>query len=878
MRRASCILAAGLALGLWLGRPAPLRADARPAQESQLDPKYREWLEEVAPLLTKEERKQFLALTKDYQRDGFIYRFWESRNPYPGASFNAFKAEWQGRVQAVREEYGNLTEDRARIKLLNGAPAAVYKTNCGREMWTTEIWTYRGTGNAQSEVVLIFIQPNDSGSFHLWHASDGLKALIAMFNPDANLMRDDFSSFIRWAKLYCAAEFETLVGAVNRAANVDRMHLSDALYAAPRPHDPEWLAAFRGVSTDLPPGAPPLPAKVEVAFPARDQGRTVLQGQVLVAATAALPADLQGHRSYGFLLTGELLHGSELAESFRYEFDLPAGAPGPTGATLPLAFERRLWPGDYVLILRVEDLHSHHNFRDERPLTVPSPAGLPEVGAVHQPPAVTAVLDRARAELAAGGRPGAGDEGQPATPGTGRPAATAGAAMPAAIRLVPPPGEQQTGALRVAAEVSGDGIRKVSFVLDGKLMLTRVRPPYSVELQLGAVPVARQVAAIAYGADGRELARDELTLNAPRQRFAVRLIEPRSGGSYRGALVARAEVRVPDGASLDRLELFLDSQWVATLYQPPYTLKVPLAAPAVGRGGRFVRVVAYLADGSAAEDLAVINSAEEVERLDVRLVELYATVLDRGGRPVGGLGEHDFQVREGGEPQSLLRCEPVHDLPLRLLLALDTSASMAASLPEAQRAAVAFLANTFGPADRAAVLSFSDTPVLRLPLSGDRAALGGALAGLHAERGTALWDSLVYGLSYLKGIERGQPAVVLFTDGGDHLSRLRFEEALEFARRSGIAIYAIGFQVSHLAVGDRGRLAKLAEETGGKSFFVASAAELDSAYATIAEDLRSRYLLAYQPSRPPHAGEWRPVEIKVTGDGRRVKSIRGYSP
>lgn len=492
MRRAGCLLAVGLALGLWLRTPASLHADARPTPESQLAPQYREWLEEVAALLTKEERKQFLALTKDYQRDGFIHRFWESRNPYPGASFNTFKAAWEGRVQTVRDEYGNITEDRARIKLLNGPPAAVYKTNCDLAMWNTEIWTYHGTGNAQAEAVLIFIQPNDAGTFHLWHTAEGLKALIALYNPDSNLTRDDDAAFLRWAKRYCVAEWQIVVNAVNRATGVDRTHQADALFAAPRPRDVEWLAAFRGVSTDLPPGAPPLPAQVEVSFPARDQGRTVMQGQVLVPAAAAVPVDLQGNRSYGFLLTGELLRGTELSESFRYEFQLPA-PPGPAGAMLPLVFERRVRPGDYTLILRVEDLSSHHNFRDERPLAVPSPAGLPELAAVHQPPAVAAAIEKARAELAAGDLPPPGAGGRPpsaagggpvagdemastATRGlaaAGGPAAAGGSAAgrgteaaAAAIRLVPPPGEQQTGALRIEAAASGDGIRKVSVGID----------------------------------------------------------------------------------------------------------------------------------------------------------------------------------------------------------------------------------------------------------------------------------------------------------------------------------------------------------------------------------------------------------------------------
>jgi Ca-activated chloride channel family protein len=672
-----------------------------------------------------------------------------------------------------------------------------------------------------------------------------------------------------------------LIRAIDAADREDQDGLFNHLFAPPPPRDVEWLGTFRGLSTDVPAGAAPLPAKVELQFPARDRGRTVMQGLVLVPVAASSPADLEGHRSFNFLLTGEVLHASELVESFRYRFDLPSA--GVAGDTLPLAFERALHPGDYVLVLRVEDLHSHHNFRDERPIAVPAADSLPEIGTTREPPEVTAALAAARAELLAAGAAGTAAPGS--STGSGAPGA---AGLAPNVHLVPPVAAEQTGAVRLVAEASGDGIRKVTFFLDGKEMLSRLRSPYSVELNLGPVPVTREVRAAAFDAGGRELASDTLLLNAPKQRFAVRLVEPRSGGSYRGRVLARAEVQVPDGASLERLELFLDDQRVATLYQAPWTQLISLPSPAAaasgGAGGdgvaaaSFVRAVAYLADGAATEDLVVINSSNVVEKLDVRLVELYAAVFDRGGRPVGELHEGDFKVFDGGEAQSLLRFERVRDLPVHLLFAIDTSASMAAALPQVQKAALAFLQRTLTPKDRAALLTFSDSPVLRTPFTSNLETLAGALAGLNAERGTALFDSLVYGLSYMKGVQHGQSAVVLFTDGGDHLSRLSFDEALAFARRAGIAIYAIGAHVPRLDLQIRGHLAKLAEETGGRSFFIESASELDGVYAAIEDELRSRYLLAYQPKAAPRAGEFRAVEVRVAGDGMRVKTIRGYYP
>src|ERR1700730_17566323 len=142
MRATACLLAAVLAIVLSLGTPASLRADDTRVRLAALDPKYRDWLEEVDLLIGKEERRQFLELTKDYQRDGFIHRFWEARNPVPGSARTPWKAQWEARLAAVRSIYGNITEDRARMRLLHGEPADVLETDCGMAMWPLEIWHY----------------------------------------------------------------------------------------------------------------------------------------------------------------------------------------------------------------------------------------------------------------------------------------------------------------------------------------------------------------------------------------------------------------------------------------------------------------------------------------------------------------------------------------------------------------------------------------------------------------------------------------------------------------------------------------------------------------------------------------------------------------
>src|SRR6202521_4422119 len=95
-------LVAGLAVLLsWLVPVRPLLAGGASAPPpSDLAPKYRAWLEEVAPLISERERQVFLSLTRDYQRDDFIQRFWDVRDPFPETPRNELRDAWEGRLKA----------------------------------------------------------------------------------------------------------------------------------------------------------------------------------------------------------------------------------------------------------------------------------------------------------------------------------------------------------------------------------------------------------------------------------------------------------------------------------------------------------------------------------------------------------------------------------------------------------------------------------------------------------------------------------------------------------------------------------------------------------------------------------------------------------
>jgi Ca-activated chloride channel family protein len=810
-----------------------------------LPEKYQAWLKEVHPLITQDELKAFFALKEDYQRDAFIKRFWQVRDTYKGTARNEFYDRYQALLEMARQEFETLEDERSFVLLINGAPTVRLKSDCQTKLWPVEIWYWaEGSDALRQEFFVVFYRRFGGGPYLIWRPVEGLGSLFVDSRPgpdtDPNaLIRSLADGCIDGDKLAAAIYWVYRQG-------MGYQMLEAKFGAKPPAPNKEWIASFDAYSTDLPPNAPTLPAKLEIAYPGRNQGRTVLQGLVSVPAAEAGQAQLGEHRSYNFVLNGEILQDGELFENFRYKFDFPANGPAgggidATGLTLPLIFQRPLRPGEYNLVVKIEDLNGKKYFRADQKLSVPEvdrpvPAPLPQDAASAN------LLKEAEAAIRSG---------------------------ETTVQIVRPQGELQTGMLRFETLTTGQGIEKVTFSLDGKPVLTKKKPPFSVELDLGTLPRTRTLVATAFDAAGNELSSDELLINSAAHRFNVRLIEPQRTKRYESSLLAQAETEVPDGEAIERVEFFLNETRVATLYQPPFQQPIVLnkAEPLA-----YVRAVAYLTDGNATEDLVFIN-APEIEEIEVDLVELYTSVVDRQNRPVAGLAQKDFTVLEDGAKQEIVRFERVTDLPIHTALVLDVSASMEDRLDQARQAALTFLEDTIQSKDRAALITFNDRPNLGVKFTKDVTALAGGLAGLKAERGTALYDSIVFSLYYFNGI-KGQRAMLLLSDGKDESSRFTYEEALEYARRAGVTLYTIGLGEDL----DKRKLAKLADETGGRFYAVKDPGELEGIYRQIEEELRSQYLLVYQSSSSRTDNNFRTIELKVSQPNVEARTIRGYYP
>ncbi len=830
-----------LAVVLWTGAfPLPAEADAEESSlraVEELPPRFREWLERVEILITEEEKAYFLTLDEDFRRSSFVAAFWRERDPFPDTpAFNELKVHWDERSAEARSRWGTLEDERSRFFMLHGEPLS----RCLHRTREYEIWTYY-EGSKDAKMIdpsllfpVLFYARTRSSPYERWHVGK-------LFTP---VVRRTPAK----VPMYEMCGGSRQPGTFQSGVRGEGEPRTDESLEIPKPSK-EWVAAFAADTTDVEADAMRLPADLVLDYPGRHQQRTVVQGIVSFAPEEVVAMSSEsGELYHQFLLIGEVVRGDQLFESFRYRFELPSSS---SSERLALVFQRYLRPGDFRLLLKVEDLFGRRFARMDRRIEVPHMAeeAPPEV---PRPRLADSVLFRFL------------DEANQATARGER-----------ALRLLPPPGVVHTGLVRFQALAVGEYDR-VEFSIDDQTILAKHRPPYSVELDLGEIPEAHRLRVDGFDAEGLRLATDEILVNPGGQRFRVHLSEPRSDRTYRQSLRAAVQVAVPDGDELERIELFLNEMRVATLYQPPYVQPIQLPDASTA----YLRAVAYLTDGNSTEDIVFVNAPGEVDEVSVHFVELFATVYDRKGQPVRGLEASHFKVLEDGEPQEARRFEWVENLPLHVALMIDTSASMEESLETVSEAALAFVEDVVKPRDRVTLIPFNHLPHVAARFTSDTEVLARELEALRANGSTSIYDSLIFALYYFNGV-KGQKALLLLSDGEDESSRFDFDAAMELARRAGVTVYTIGLTEAVENRDARRVLRQLADETGGRAFFVTELTELESIYASIQEELRSQYLFAYQSTSSKDSSEFRRIEVEVRlpeGKKAEVRTMSGYYP
>lgn len=303
-------------------------------------------------------------------------------------------------------------------------------------------------------------------------------------------------------------------------------------------------------------------------------------------------------------------------------------------------------------------------------------------------------------------------------------------------------------------------------------------------------------------------------------------------------------------------------------------------------------VLAGSASAAAQEPVDQISSPvppqSTVFRSGASLVALNVTVTD-GKEFVQGLRPDDFAVFEDGVQQDVQFFEAAN-VPLDLVLLLDTSASMRSKMAVVQEAALGFI-RTLRPGDRGAIIEFNDTVNVIQELTSDGPLLERAVRQTHAKGGTALHNAVYIALKQFGGASTTasdvrRQSIAVLSDGNDTVSLLSFDDVLGQARRSGVNVYTIALKSEFQQAGPRERrylsesdfaMKTLANETGAQAFFPVQIAELKGIYAVIAQELSSQYSIGYAPTNARRDGGFRRILVRlISHPGLKLRARSGY--
>ncbi len=328
-------------------------------------------------------------------------------------------------------------------------------------------------------------------------------------------------------------------------------------------------------------------------------------------------------------------------------------------------------------------------------------------------------------------------------------------------------------------------------------------------------------------------------------------------------------------------------------------------------------ISAYVADGSDAATFAprptptatppVIEDDEPI-KIDTDVVNVLFTAQDRSRRLLTTLKKEDIRLLEDGKPQEIVEFTRQVDLPLSLAILVDVSVSQQRTLPEQKEAAISFLESVVRPAkDEVAVLSFTGETTLEQDLTNNLTRLrravdrikfvppsgyigggvvtnGGSVPGTPPISGrnqavagsTAIWDAIwVTSNEVLRPApEKTRRAIILLSDGVNTSGQKKLDEAVQAAVRTEAIIYAVGIGDSFFQGVDRSALNKLTERTGGRAFFPRDERDLRDAFRQIEEEMRSQYLVAYEPTNQNRDGSYRSISIQLVDPNLARENVK----
>ncbi|HEX3660217.1 MAG TPA: VWA domain-containing protein [Acidobacteriaceae bacterium] len=265
--------------------------------------------------------------------------------------------------------------------------------------------------------------------------------------------------------------------------------------------------------------------------------------------------------------------------------------------------------------------------------------------------------------------------------------------------------------------------------------------------------------------------------------------------------------------------------------------------------------------------------------VNVHLVNVFVNVTDANGAPVGGLTKDDFALNEDGVPQKIAYFERETEMPLSMVMEIDTSGSVRKDMGVEVRAAKEFLRAMLRPVDHLDLIDFNSSVREVVPFTSDLRHLEWGLDNLDFGPATALYDAIYLGAQNLAP-RSGRKVLVVISDGGNTVKDVDYPQALDEAIRSEVMVYSL---IDLPILNDAGRdtggehaLITMSQETGGK-YYYAEYGNLGGAFQKISQDLRTQYLIGYYPVQRRTETDFRRIQVTLKSNSSDTLRYRpGY--
>jgi len=316
--------------------------------------------------------------------------------------------------------------------------------------------------------------------------------------------------------------------------------------------------------------------------------------------------------------------------------------------------------------------------------------------------------------------------------------------------------------------------------------------------------------------------------------------------------------------------------------------------------------------------------------VDVKVVNIFATVRNKHGEIVKDLNKDDFILDEDGRPQTIAYFTQEANLPLTLGLLVDTSLSQRRVLGDERSASFTFLDHVLREdRDNAFVIHFDREVELLQDLTSSKKKLESALRllespeqdggyssgggrgsrGSRGGAGTLLYDAVYLASNEMMSKQQGRKALIILSDGVDHGSKESLDSAIVSAQRADTLVYSILFSGEEGNGGGFGRLggggmggpwggmgggrrrgpqsqqehpdgkkilARISQETGGHLFEVSKKESIDQIYASIEDELRNQYSLGYTPVKTDSTASYHKIHLTTKKSDLIVQARDGY--